>query len=136
MITKRRLVTGLLSLGLLAGGLVTPMVYGQDAGGAPANTQHGGRGQAGFHLIPRFAEQQMDLTDDQKQQVADLEKETKTKLAAILSADQMKILNTARPPRPGQGGGPGGGQGGGGQPDQGGAGSGGDQGPGGPPPGN
>ena len=45
----------------------------------------------------------MKLTDDQKKQVAKLEKETKAKLDKILAAEQQKTLETARPPRPRQG---------------------------------
>jgi hypothetical protein len=71
-------------------------------------------------LIPRFAEEKLDLTDDQQQQIHQLEQETKAKLAKILTPAQMQILETARPPRRGggqgqNGGGPGGGQGDGGQ---------------------
>jgi Spy/CpxP family protein refolding chaperone len=91
----------------------------QDGGGP-------GRPPGGVHVIPRFAEDKMNLTDDQKKQVADLENEVKEKLAKILTPEQMKILEEARPPRgPGGGqGGPGGGQGGagGGQGGRGGAG--------------
>ncbi len=129
MSIKNRLSVRVLAVSLLAGGVMAPMVYGQNAGGqgaAQQDNQQGGGGhrpQAGFHLIPRFAEQQLDLTDDQKQQISDLEKETKAKLAKILTADQMKTLSSAHPPHPDHGG-PGGDQGG----------PGGDQGgPGGPP---
>jgi hypothetical protein len=63
----------------------------------------------GFHLIPRFAEAKLNLTDDQKKQVADLEKEVKDRLAKILTAEQLKTLEEARPPRrPGGPGSPGG----------------------------
>ncbi len=115
--------------------MLVPLAHADDNGppgagqpGTASGGQHGGRpehGAPGFHLIPRFAEQKMDLSDDQKKQIADLEQQTKAKLAEILTADQMKILNTARPPHPGGGGG----GGGGGQGNQGG-------GSGGPPQGN
>jgi len=106
----------------------------------PPSAEHGPRGgRGGFHLLPPGAIQKLNLTDDQKTQIAALEAETKVKLAAILTPDQMKQLAKMHPMgRPGgQGGqgGPGGGPGG----DQGGPG-----GPGGPggdgqqqlPPGN
>ncbi len=106
---------------------------GNAAGGAGGGGGRQGGPQAGFHLIPKFAEAKLKLTDDQKTAVAALEKETKAKLAKILTADQMKKLETARPTPPGGGqggqggqggppgpGGDGGGQGGGGGGDQGG----------------
>ena len=116
----------------------------QDAGGPPPQAGDGGQGgqggpadqgghhagpPPGFHLLPRFVEDKLSLTDDQKQQVDQLEKETKAKLEKILTADQVKILQTVRPPHPRGGpGGPGdpgdGGQGGAGP-----GGGGADQGP-------
>jgi hypothetical protein len=83
-------------------------------GGGPGGGPGGQPG--GAHLIPRFAEEKLALTDDQKKQVADLEKEMKDKLAKILTPEQMKTLAEARPPRggPGGGGGTDGGPGGGG----------------------
>jgi hypothetical protein len=62
----------------------------------------------GFHLIPRFAETRLNLTDDQRKQIADLEKDVKEKLGKILTPDQMKTLEEARPPRRGGSRGPGG----------------------------
>lgn len=84
-------------------------------GGGPGGQAHHG----GFHLLPRFVMDKLKLTDDQKSQVAQLEKDTKAKLEKILTPDQVKIMETTRPPRPpapggpeGQGGGPGGPNGG------------------------
>src|SRR3954471_19102068 len=85
----------------------------------------GGPGGGGAHLIPRFAEEKLNLSEDQRKQIADLEKEMKDKLARILSPDQMKALEDARPPQRGQGGPGGGGQGGPGGGGQGGGGQGG-----------
>jgi hypothetical protein len=81
--------------------------------------RRGGRGPGfgpggppgGFHLIPRFAEDQLNLTDDQRKQIAELEAQTKGRLEKILSADQMKTLEQARPPRGPGGARPGGGGG-------------------------
>ncbi len=92
---------------------------GGGPGGPPRRDGPGGRGgpAGGFHLIPPFAIERMKLTDDQKKQLAELEKETKAKLYKILTPEQRKTLETARPPRPRQGGGrrgPGGGPGEGG----------------------
>lgn len=70
------------------------------------NGQHRPDGRGGFHLLPPRAEQMLQLTDDQKKQVAALEAETKAKLGTILTTEQMQKLNHLRPPmRPG---GPGG----------------------------
>jgi Spy/CpxP family protein refolding chaperone len=112
----------------------------QGGNGGPGGGQGAGRGPggqgAGFHLIPRFAEEKLNLTDDQKKQVADLESEIKAKLEKILTPEQMKTLAEARPPRrggPGGQGGPGGGPGGQGGPGGGPGGPPGEQGQGQPP---
>ena len=94
---------------------------GGPPGGGPGGP--GGPPPGGVHLIPRFALAKLNLTDDQKKQVDELEKDCKAKLAKILTPEQMKILESARPPR-----GPGGGG-------QGGRGQGPGGGPGNPPPG-
>jgi hypothetical protein len=72
------------------------------------------RPESGFHVIPRFASDKMNLSPDQLQKISEIEKEAKAKLDKILTPEQMKALETARPPMPG---GPGGGgrPGGGGQ---------------------
>jgi len=83
-------------------------------GGATSRPMHHGDANApgggGFHLIPPFAAEKMNLTDDQKKQLEELAKETKSKLDKILTPEQQKILHEARPPHPmgGQGGGKGG----------------------------
>jgi hypothetical protein len=116
------LVVGLLSGALLAAADDAPRGNPpppRDGGGPRAEgggDQRGPGGPAGgFHLIPRFAEEKLNLTEDQKKQVADLEAETKAKLEKILTPEQIKTLQEARPPRrggPGAGGpgGPDGGQ--------------------------
>jgi len=90
--------------------------YGQDAGGPPpaGGAQGGGpgHGPGGFHLLPPHAEEQLNVTADQKKQLAALEAEVKAKLEKILTPEQLQQLKQMRPPRrqggPG-GGGPGGG---------------------------
>ena len=127
----RRFPVLILALGVLSVAAVTMRATAQAGPGAPA-TQNarpdgpggGPRPPAGFHMLPRFIMEKLQLTEDQAQQVAALEKETKAKLDKILTPEQQKILNEMRPPRrPPQdgpdGGGPGGG-GPGGPPDQGG----------------
>ena len=102
---------------------------GGNGGGNPPATRPDGPPPGGFHLLPRFVADKLNLTADQQKQIADLQKDTKAKLDLILTADQKKILEETRPPRRdgppaggsiggpgGQGGGPdgqGGGQGGG-----------------------
>ena len=74
--------------------------------GAPGGP---GRGPGGFHLLPPRAMEQLNLTDDQKKQIAALEAEVKAKIEKILTADQLKQLKEMRPPqRQGGPGGPGG----------------------------
>jgi hypothetical protein len=51
-------------------------------------------------VLPPFAREQLDLTGDQERQIADLEKEVKSRLERILTADQKKKLETLRPPGP------------------------------------
>jgi hypothetical protein len=85
--------------------------------GAPAQRGPGAaggaqRGQPGFHLLPPIAMQQLDLSDDQKKQLAALETETKGKLEKILTPDQMTQLKNLRPPMQMRQGGPGNMQGG------------------------
>ena len=118
----------------------TPGGDPSQGGGGAGGGAGGGPPPGGFHLLPRFVVDRLNLTDDQQQQIDQLEKDTKVKLAKILTAEQMKTVESARPPRRGGGGqdgqqgGPGGGgpggpgdggQGGG----PGGGGPGGDQGP-------
>jgi hypothetical protein len=81
----------------------------REDGGGPGGPREGRPDRAGppggVHVIPRFAEEKLKLTDDQRQQIADLEKEMKEKLAKILTPEQLKTLEQARPPRgPGRGG--------------------------------
>ena len=122
----KRLSMSLLAAGILAATAFAMRALADDPPGPPPEkagpSDHEGpgggpggpggpRGPApGFHLLPRWVAEQLKLTDDQKTQVDALEKETKAKLEKILTPEQKKILETARPPRPGQGGprGPGG----------------------------
>jgi hypothetical protein len=59
---------------------------------------------AGFHILPRMLAEKLNLTDDQKTQIAELEKETKAKLDKILTVDQQKMLDEFRPMHRGMGG--------------------------------
>lgn len=77
----------------LALAVSTLYVRAQDAGGAPK------RPPGGPHLLPPHAAEHLNLTDDQKKQIADLEAEVKAKIEKILTADQLKQLKEMRPPQ-------------------------------------
>ena len=139
----RRISVLMLALGILAVAAMAMRVTAQEGPPATQGAGPGGppKGPPAFHILPRFAVEKLKLTDDQKTQIAALEKETKAKLDAILTADQQKILSEMRPPQH-QGGGQGGQGGGGRHRGPGGGGGGGQDGPpgggqggaGGPPP--
>src|SRR5208282_5114643 len=75
---------------------------GPGSPGGAANKRAGAGGRGGFHLLPPRAQEQLQLSDDQKKQIAALEAETKAKLEKILTPEQMQKLQTMRPPmRPG-----------------------------------
>ena len=57
------------------------------------------RPPGGPHLLPPRAAEQLNLTDDQKKQIADLEAEVKAKIEKILTPDQLKQLQEMRPPQ-------------------------------------
>ncbi|MFO0809151.1 MAG: hypothetical protein U0746_11040 [Gemmataceae bacterium] len=64
-------------------------------------------------LLPPFARDQLQLSDDQQKQLDALEKEVKEKLSKILTADQMRMIENMSPPgQEGRGEGKGKGQGG------------------------
>ena len=78
--------------------------YTQSPGGSPpaGGGQDGGpgHGPGGFHILPPHAAEQLNLTDDQKQQIAALEAEVKTQLEQILTPEQLEQLKKMHPPRP------------------------------------
>ena len=67
-----------------------PPRAGQGGGGGEA------RGSAGFRLVPPRAQEQLNLTTDQQNQVADLEAEVKAKLDKILTTEQQQQLTQMR----------------------------------------
>ena len=95
--------------------------------GGPGGRGRGGPGQPG-QVMPNFLQDQLNLTDAQKKQVADLQKDVDARLDKILTGEQKSQLKEMRGRGPG---GPGGGRGGPGGP---GGGPGGRGGPGGGPP--
>ncbi len=99
----------------LALGMPAWFVIAQDQGGTPpagddptsaqSGSRNGPGGQAGrgFHVLPPWAMQELDLSDAQKKQLAALETEVKAKVEKILTADQLRKMKQLRPP-PRQGG--------------------------------
>ena len=89
-------------------------------GGGPGGPG-GGFGPGGppkpGQILPPFVQENLKLTDEQKKQLEDLQKDVDAKLAKILTDDQKKQLQEMRPMGPGgPGGGPGRGPGGPGGP--------------------
>ncbi len=80
-----------------------PTVRG-DAQGEPA-----GAGPGGPRLLPRAVEETLNLTEQQRRQIDDLEEAARARLGKILTPEQMKLLMQSRPPRSPQDG-PGGGR--------------------------
>ena len=67
---------------------------------APAPGDGGPRGGGrGVRVLPREVADQLDLNEQQRQQIADVEKDATAKLAGILTSDQQKVLETFRPAR-------------------------------------
>jgi hypothetical protein len=52
-------------------------------------------------VLPPFAREELNLTKDQEEEIAKLEKEVKERLEKILTADQKKRLENLRPRGPG-----------------------------------
>ncbi|HEX4608383.1 MAG TPA: hypothetical protein VH092_09265, partial [Urbifossiella sp.] len=68
-------------------------------------------GKGGFKLgvvLPPFAQDELNLTPDQKTQLAAIEDDVKAKLEKLLTDEQKKRLEAVRPPGGGKGGFPGG----------------------------
>jgi Spy/CpxP family protein refolding chaperone len=104
---------------LFVTGLLAVFASASRAEQRPDSPPPGGQGgeggpPPGWHLLPRFIVEKLDLSDEQREQVKALEAETRAKLEKILTPEQKKILDEARPPRRGDGQG---GQGGRGGPD-------------------
>ena len=76
----------------------------QEQGREPGQGQGQGQGQKQgspppFHLFPRNMEDRLNLTDSQRQQIEDLQKEAKAKLYQILTPQQQTQFEQLRPPR-------------------------------------
>src|SRR5262249_11482701 len=57
-------------------------------------------------ILPKFLQDQLKLTDAQKKQLADMQKDVDAKLARLLTAEQKKSLESKRPGKGGFGFGP------------------------------
>ncbi len=106
-----RMLTGLL---LLAGLFLSVSLTEAQPPDGPKGK--GGKGKGGFgggpmqpgQLLPPFVQEQLKLTDDQKKQLEDIQKDMETKLDKILTDDQKKQLKEMRDNGPGGRGGFGG----------------------------
>ncbi len=92
----------------------------ESAGGRGGPGGSGGRGPGGFgrpprpgQILPPFVQERLNLTDEQKKRLGELQKEVDGKLGAILTDEQRKQLKEMEagpgPGGPGGRGGPGGG---------------------------
>jgi hypothetical protein len=111
---KRAFLTSLLFTAAIA-----LTVSSQPPPGQPKDKKGGGDKEKGppryelGKLFPPFVREGLKLTKDQEKQLGDLEADVKEKLKKILTDEQMKMIETLRPP--GGPGGPGGGPGGAGR---------------------
>jgi hypothetical protein len=65
--------------------------------GGPGGPGGFGPPQPPGQIMPRFVQDELKLTDDQKKQLADLQKEVDDKLAKLLTDEQKKQLKEMRP---------------------------------------
>lgn len=90
------------------GGPVGPDGFGGPGGRRGAGGRGFGRGPGGFggppqpgQVLPPMLQDQLNLSAEQKQRVAELQKEIDAKLAKILTEQQLKQMKEMRPPGPG-----------------------------------
>lgn len=105
--TNRILLTAVTALAL-----TVPVSLFLAQGSSPSTgnsqgNQHGGqqRPHGGPHLLPPHAAETLNLTDEQKQQLKELEADVKSKIESILTPAQMEQLKQMRPQHPPGGGG-------------------------------
>lgn len=118
----KRATYGLLFLGAVvlvaaATGVAQPPEGRGGKRGRPGDDNGPPGGARRFELgrvLPPFARDELDLTAEQEEKIAALEKEVKAKLERILTTEQRRKLRSIRPPMPpgGTDGGPDGGPGG------------------------
>ena len=81
------------------------------SGGGDSQRRGGGQGQrpgGGLHLVPPRVQERLNLTEDQKKQITELEGDVKSKMEKILTPDQMNQLQQMRAGGGNRGGGQGG----------------------------
>jgi Spy/CpxP family protein refolding chaperone len=111
---KTKTIILVLALGASTCLLLTAQDGNPPPAGTPPASSEGGTGaqdhpgRGGFHVLPPGAKEKLNLTADQRKQVAALEAEVTAKMEKILTPEQLEQLRQMRPPRPpgGQGGGP------------------------------
>jgi hypothetical protein len=81
--------------GGFAGGAMRPGMDGPGSGGPIGGA--GPMRPQGYHLLPRYVVEQIQLAPEQQQSLAALEKETKAALDKILTPEQRKALDASRP---------------------------------------
>src|SRR5579883_983415 len=108
----KRLLFGLMLFSAVAVLSIATGVAQPPDGGRPGKRDRGdGKGPPGgpgggpprFELgkvLPPFVREELDLTPDQEEQIAALEKEVKAKLEKILTAEQRRKIRSIRPPMP------------------------------------
>ncbi len=99
---KKSAVILALALGVSAWTAMAQEQSDPPPGGAPppeAGTPPGAPPiRPGFHVLPPRAMVELNLTDDQKKQLADLEAEVKAKVEKILTPEQLEHLKQMHPP--------------------------------------
>ena len=117
----------ILTFALSAAFFLALTASGQPPGGDPNGDKGGQRGKGGFgmgmrpgQILPTFLQDRLKLSDEQKEQIAALQKDVDAKVAKILTDDQNAELKKMREQGPGgfPGGRPGGPGGKGGPPNK------------------
>jgi Spy/CpxP family protein refolding chaperone len=108
---------------LAAFAMAAAVVLSLSAAGQPTEQKGGKSGKGGFpggpggfgmrpqpgQILPSFIQDRLKLTDDQKKQVADLQKDVDSKIDKLLTDEQRAEFKKIKEQGPGFGGGPGGG---------------------------
>ena len=84
---------------LMMGLRIAGQVRGAEEPGNPPPPRERG----GVHLLPRGAEDQLNLTAEQRKQLAEVEEDAKVRINKILTSEQRDRLAHLRPPAPPQG---------------------------------
>lgn len=100
----RRAYNGLIVVGLMfalgAIGLAQPPERKDKKG--PGDKEKGPKGFQLGKVLPPFALDELELTEEQEAKIAALEKQVKARLEKILTPKQKRLLENLRPPRKGK----------------------------------